>query len=516
VDRTALAARIQDILKGRNGGQGRPSMPAAQTPGAPIVRPEGAFAAPGPQLIDEEAAFAARCTAAEASARVTEVLGGSVIQAGNGSCLAIDREFESSHQHGRSELGRYVTGVSESASALDVFLAREGAAAGAGRALPGLDGGGTPRLLFFDTETTGLSGGAGTTAFLVGFAYFDGDAFRTRQFFMRSYAEERAMLDAVTAYIAGIEAESGASPILVTYNGRSFDVPLMDTRFSLHRRRSPFPELSHLDMLYPARRLWKRRAEGPLTKAAVAASRNVYQMSPDEAPGSCALTAIERDILSLHRHDDVPGWEIPTRYFAFARTGDASGLAGVLEHNRLDLISLAAVTALVLEMVRDGAASARSRRDGLALGRLFEYLERTDDAARCYAFAAEAEGMFGAEADDDARAEALKWLALHHRRARRFQQAADAWRAIAELPDVDVVVRREALEALAIHHEHRARDFESAREFAAKALELADDAKRVDEVRHRLGRLSRKIGGEPREPGLRWSERRGNMPDDVS
>ena len=78
-------------------------------------------------------------------------------------------------------------------------------------------------------------------------------------------------------------------------------------------------------------------------------------MSPEEAPGSCALTAIERDILSLHRQDDVPGWEIPARYFAFARTGDASGLAGVLDHNRLDLISLAAVTALVLEMVRDGA-----------------------------------------------------------------------------------------------------------------------------------------------------------------
>ena len=137
---------------------------------------------------------------------------------------------------------------------------------------------------------------------------------------------------------------------------------------------------------------------------------------------------------------------------------------------------------------------ARNRHDGLALGRLFEYLGRGDEAERCYLAAAAADGLIEQALDRQARAEALHWLALHHRRARRFQEAADAWRQLSEIGGIDADVRREALEALAIHHEHRAKDLEAARQFAVRALELADDARRVDDVRHRLGRLSKKLG----------------------
>jgi hypothetical protein len=334
-----------------------------------------------------------------------------------------------------------------------------------------------PSFLFFDLETTGLSGGAGTLAFLAGFGFFTTSGFHTRQFFLRGYGEERAQLETVREFAAGYDA-----PTLVTYNGRSFDVPLIDTRYQFHRTRSPFTELAHLDMLFPARRLWRRR------------------LTRDEEPGSCALSAIERDILGVHRVDDVPGFEIPARYFAYARSGDARGLVGVLEHNRLDLLSLAAVMAIVLDMVREGAEAARDRHDCLALGRLYEYLGRLPDAERCYVAAATRDGTIEIELDRLARAESLHWLARHLRRTRRFQAAAEAWRELSEIVGLDVDVRREALEALAVHHEHRAKDLEAARTFARRALDLAHDARHSEDVQHRLGRLDRKLTRGPQSP----------------
>ncbi len=225
-------------------------------------------------------------------------------------------------------------------------------------------------------------------------------------------------------------------------------------------------------------------------------SASARPLARDEPHGSCALTALERDILDLHRVDDVPGWEIPTRYFAFARTGDARCVSAVLEHNRLDLLSLAAVTVRVLQMAEQGVHAARDRHECLALGRLFEFLGRLEEAECCYTAAAQTVGGVG-EDERRTRAEALHWLAVQRRRARRFNDAAEAWSQLAEIDGIDAVLRRQALEALAIHHEHRARDLAEARRFALRALDLADDARHVDEVRHRLGRLSRKLGGAP-------------------
>jgi tetratricopeptide (TPR) repeat protein len=230
-----------------------------------------------------------------------------------------------------------------------------------------------------------------------------------------------------------------------------------------------------------------------------AASRRSQAASPiEESPNSCALTAIERDILGLHRQDDVPGWEIPARYFGYTRTGDARGLAAVFEHNRLDLMSLGAVAAVIFEMVEAGADTARERHDHLAVGRLYDSLGRLEEAERCFVAAALAGGTVEREPDRMARADALHWLALHRRRTRRFEDAAAAWEELAGISGLDAERRREALEALAVHHEHRVKNLRQAREFALSALELADDARRVDEVRHRLGRLSRKLGEDVR------------------
>jgi uncharacterized protein len=475
MDRASLAARIQDILKSR-----------AKPPGE---GPRGAGAPPGGD--DEEAAFAARCAAAEASARTLDVLGATLVERLGGPCVVVDREFPPDHVHGHHAVGRYARDAAASRVVLPSFLGEADPLR-----LPDVVGDG-PLLLFFDLETTGLSGGAGTYAFLVGCGYFDGDAFRTRQFFLRGFGEERALLHAVEDELATVQA--GRRPVLVTYNGRAFDVPLVETRYQFHRLRSPFSDLPHADMLFPARRLWRRRTPRAASPAGSAASgargRGWGAAGTDEAPGSCALTAIERDILGLVRQDDVPGWEIPSRYFGYARTGDARGLEGVFEHNRLDLLSLAAVTAVILRLARDGADVVRERHECLALGRLLDYLGRFDDAERCFATAAAGDGTPETEGDRMLRADALHWLAVHRRRTRRFEDAAAAWRDLSEIAGVGAELRREALEALAIHHEHRAKDLEAARTFALRALDLADDARRVDEVRHRLGRLSRKLDG---------------------
>lgn len=191
---------------------------------------------------------------------------------------------------------------------------------------------------------------------------------------------------------------------------------------------------------------------------------------------------------------------IPARYLAYARTGDARGLEAVLEHNRLDLVSLGALTAVVLEMV-GGRAPARDRYESLALGRLFEFLGRVADAERCYTCAAQPDGLFEAALDGAARGEALHWLAINHRRARRFAQAADTWQQLLDVPGLSAELRREGLEALAIHAEHRAKDLAAARRFALNALDVSRGSRHAPEVEHRLGRLARKLGG-PLAPPL--------------
>jgi uncharacterized protein len=519
MDRAQLAARIQEILKSRptaGAGQGADldragTISTNGAAGAAAVRGGRATAV---DFTDEAAAFAARCAQAEAASRVLEVLGATLQDDGTGPSLVVDRHFPVSQPHGRHAVERYHRAARRSQPALSCFLGRSG--------LPAQrdlleEPAGIPPLLFFDLETTGLSGGAGTYAFLVGFGFFDEDGFSTRQFFLRGYGEEHALLRAVEREVAGRSASGDL--VLVTYNGRGFDIPLIETRYQMNRLRSPFDGLAHIDMLFPARRLWRKRAlyadESTPSFDSLRPSTSSSRLDPaerrsrragglqaasrrDEPPGSCALTALERDILGLHRQGDVPGWEIPARYFGYARTGDASGLQAVFEHNRLDLISLAAVSAVIMEMAHDGAGVERSRPDSLALARLLEHLGREDDAERCCCRAARACDGAEGPGEQAARADALYWLALRCRRARRFVEAADAWRELADLPGLDSDRRREALEALAIHHEHRAKDLEAARAFAVSALKLAGDAKSVDEMRHRLGRLSRKIGEENR------------------
>ena len=177
------------------------------------------------------------------------------------------------------------------------------------------------RLLFLDLETTGLAGGAGTYAFLVGCGWFDGGTFRLRQFVLSDFAAERSLLESFAQL-------AGDADCVVTYNGKSFDLPLIETRFALQRMPTPFANLPHVDMLHPARRMWR-----------------------DEEV-ECRLTYLEQALCGHEREGDVPGFEIPSRYFHFLRTGDASALTGVLDHHRHDIVSLAVLMSHALRIDR--------------------------------------------------------------------------------------------------------------------------------------------------------------------
>ena len=282
------------------------------------------------------------------------------------------------------------------------------------------------RAVFLDTETTGLAGGAGTAAFLIGVGWVDGDRFVVRQYFMRDYHEEAALLHALAEELARFDR-------LVTFNGKMFDVPLLDTRFRLNRGRFPLSEAPHLDLLHPARRLWKARLE------------------------SCRLQSLEAALMGLRRHGDIPGEEIPQVYFDWVRRRDARMLARVFEHNRQDIVSLAALAVLACQWVEEGRAE--DPRDVFSLARV---LERARLYERC-----EAEYRRALDLGPGAlRGPVLLRLAWRAKRAGEHDRAAALWAEAGEAGEV------EGWRELAMHHEHRARDLAQALAAVERGMEL--------------------------------------------
>jgi tetratricopeptide (TPR) repeat protein len=198
---------------------------------------------------------------------------------------------------------------------------------------------------------------------------------------------------------------------------------------------------------------------------------------------------VEQSVLGHVREDDVPGFEIPARYFHFVRSGDPRPLAGVLEHNRQDLLSLALLTARAAVLLEQGASATVTAREAFGLGCLYRRGGMRDEALACFARAVEI-----GEDDPATAAEALRECAVLSRRARRYDEAAAAWRRLLELGARRPRLLQEASEALAVHHEHRDANLALARDLARQSLQLATTASRAHAVRHRLTRLNRKMG----------------------
>ncbi len=312
------------------------------------------------------------------------------------------------------------------------------------------------QVVFLDTETTGLAGGTGTCAFLIGLGAVEGFEFVVRQIFLRDYPDEKAALAALTEALEPYQA-------LVTFNGKSFDVPLLETRYALARLKSPLGRLTHFDALHPARQLWKLRLE------------------------RCELTHLEREILGISRKGDVEGSEIPGIYFDYLRTGEAQGLQPVFYHNALDIVTLATLSVVMSRAVSEAETDgATPSLDLFSLSRIFGRAGTRERSVTVCRRALEA-GL-----PDAVEARALWHLAAQHKRQREHELAAPLW---LELTRRESEFALRACEELAIHYEHRQRDVPRALEFAEAGLErLRRDspALLVERFTHRLKRLQRK------------------------
>ena len=317
------------------------------------------------------------------------------------------------------------------------------------------------KFAFLDTETSGLSGGTGTYAVLVGVARFIDDQFVLRQFFMRDPAEEPALLEGIAKFIAPCKS-------LVTFNGKSFDAPLLSTRYRLHQIPIPYQEYSHLDLLPLARRLWRDRLE------------------------SRALKYLEEHVLGLKRSsEEVPGYEIPWLYFDYLRTGDARPLGGVFYHNAMDVVAMAALLAHMNDMLEnpfDG--KVQHGLDFIALGKLFEDLGHWDEAARLFERGLESqlnEADFGL---------AVKRLSILQKKRGDINEAIRLWERAAERGHLYAFIE------LAKHYEHKERDVKSALKWTKSALQQVEKINLPAymrkfweaEIEHRLARLNRKAG----------------------
>lgn len=365
-----------------------------------------------------------------------------------GQAVVVERVFEPSEWHGRVQVGEQV--VPDDAAL--AMLGRWG--------LDAPSPAERQRIVFFDLETTGLSGGAGTVAFLVGCGYFENGAFVTQQYFLPGFAGERALLHAVNELL-------GSARRLVTYNGKSFDVPVMEVRWAFQRMRAPLDEVAHLDMLPIARRFWRDDDDG--------------------MPQSCRLVSLERALLGFERVGDVPGWEIPARYFDYIRHGQVESLEPVLAHNRLDLISLAVLTARVQRLAREGPTVSSDPREWFALGSLYEACGDRSRAESCFERVA-----MSRFASTTLAVEAWRRVARLKRRRRRYDEAAAAWEHVLAY-DVQGAAAEEAREALAVHLEHRRRNLTEARRLVLENLRGGLRATRQASASHRLARLERKL-----------------------
>jgi hypothetical protein len=375
---------------------------------------------------------------------IEQVLSGSFRTTASGDVFVVETDYAADYRHGSRSL--------QISAPLDVVArwARDPRVAR-------LDGAG---FVFLDAETTGLAGGTGTYPFLVGVGRYVDRGFRVAQFFMREPIEEAALLDALTESLSPHTA-------LVTFNGKAFDAPLLNTRYVCGGMASPLINLAHVDLLPLARRLWRSRLP------------------------SRALGALETHILGAARtQHDVPGWLIPGLYFDYLRTGDARPLHGVFYHNAMDILALAALLNHAANLLADPLnAGIEHGLDLIDLGSLFEDLGEPHTAAQLY--------RSGLEHDlpAETREQTMRRLALLQRRRGCVDEAVAVWQLAADAQHVYAHVE------LAKHCEHKLRDYDQAAHWTQTAIELVtasglsrhERARWLAELTHRLSRLQRKL-----------------------
>jgi len=318
--------------------------------------------------------------------------------------------------------------------------------------------------VFLDLETTGLAGGTGTVPFLVGLGYYRNEKFNVSQFFLSDLAEEPAFIEELEGFFKAMDFRS-----LVTYNGKAFDIPILETRFALNRQPFPLAGRPHLDFLYSARILWRERYE------------------------SCRLFDLAQRLVRAPRDEDIPGIEIPLRYFQYLRTADFSLIEPIIYHNQEDLLSLMAVVASGAVLVeRNQSEYERYEADASELygvSRLFETAGEIEQAMAI--LERTASGLMDSDLNRRVQIRLTKYL----KNSQRWEKALCLWKDNAGRGDIF------SLRELAKFYEHRARDYETALIFSEQGLELSrgradadeyDFVKRIDRLKDKIRRKTAK------------------------
>ncbi len=373
--------------------------------------------------------------------------GGRLQETSVGACFIVDRVYSLAHQHGLLPLHSLL----EYPTAPAALISKDDRLS----LLSFRD------FLFIDTETTGF-GGAGTIAFMVGVAFIEqgptADALVVRQYFLRDHADETAMLlllDDLLDQKAGI----------ISFNGRTFDVPLLNTRYLMNRLPSRLQEMPHVDLLPPSRRLWRSRF------------------------GSVALGNLEKELLGVRRtEEDIPGWLIPTVYNDYLRSGNAREIGRVFYHNQLDMLSMVTLTAEIMRQFAHATAQDHPL-DLFSLGRWQAALGMADTAENSFRLAA------AGDLPLEQYHQALKQLGLLLKRSDRSDEAVPVWQqwAATSLDEIEAHIE------LAMYYEWQERDLSQAKMWTEKALTLVRSwsptraALDRPHLEHRLARIQRKL-----------------------
>ena len=324
------------------------------------------------------------------------------------------------------------------------------------------------KILYLDTETTGL-GGSGTVAFLVGMGWLTDEGFEVHQFLMRDYPEEPYLLKHVAA---GLERFD----VLCTFNGSTFDVPLLESRLLMNRMDRSCLEMPHIDLLHMSRRLWKLRL------------------------GRCNLGRLEEVILGQPREEDLPGREVPQRYFDYLKTGQESLLEDILKHNAQDIVSLCVLLNHMAGMYLH-PERIRFSEDVYSMGRALEKTKQPERARICYRLASRGKMSGTASAA----------LAASWRRSGNREEAAKIWREMAEGGRGGI---RPMIET-AKYEEHVRRDLKEALYWTERAMmrlnepglygeTAVQETQKELQYRHqRLRRKMRAAGSREKEAGPR-------------
>lgn len=285
-------------------------------------------------------------------------------------------------------------------------------------------------LVFLDTETTGLSAGAGTVAFLIGIGFFTDTGFLLRQYFMRDYNEEPAVLKDLNETLSMYKG-------LVTFNGKSFDWNLLQSRFIFNRQRSSLRNPVQVDLLYPSRMLWKQRLE------------------------SCRLSSLEENILKVRRIDDIPGALVPGIYFKYLSRRNTPDILKVIHHNELDIISLITLLIKINSILGNPLQEAKNAWELLAVGQILEKYNEDTSAVSCYEKCL-------TSVNPAVRQASLKKLAYFHKGKKDYVNSAKYFETLLSCsggPNIPVMIE------IAKHYEHRIKDIPKAVEIIQEAID---------------------------------------------